>query len=382
MKKTNMDNKKILKELNQLLSKSSVYYKQLVVKNNLKFDFNKPVLLFGAAKLSHVFIRFFKKNGTKILALSDNNKNIIGKQIDGIKIVNKNKIINLFGNDIQIVTTSIYYLEILKDLKKLGFKKIFTPMYFSTLYSNDFDVLVWKNDTKLIIKNKKLINLVYSYLSDNKSRQIFLAIIIFRLLLIENSLKNLRDSGSEYFDRKIIYLSKNEVFLDGGAYDGDTIKMIIKESKNKFNNIYAFEPDNKTYKKLSNYVNKLADPRIKIYKFGLGNKKSTLNFTNEGNLQSKVIKYGETLINIITIDNFIKNKITYIKLDIEGFEKKAILGSKRTIKKYKPKLVICAYHNLYDLWELPILIKNIRPDYKIYLRHYSDFLMDTICYAI
>lgn len=377
-----MINENMAKELNQLLSKSSNYYKQLVIKNNLKFDFKKPVILFGAAKLGSVFIRFFKKKGTKILALSDNNKQIIGKKINEIKIIGKNEIKKLYGKDIQIVTTSLFYSEILKDLKKLGFNRVFEPMYFSTLYSNDFDVLIWKNDIKLIINNKKLINLAYGYLSDKKSRQIFLNIIKFRLLLKNNLLKNIKDFDSEYFDKKIIHISKSEVFLDGGAYDGDTMKIIIKESKNRFKNIYAFEPDNKNYKKLSDYVKRISDSRIKIYKLGLGDKKNTLHFTNEGNLQSKVIKYGETLIKIVPVDYFLETHFTYIKLDIEGFEKKALIGSKNTIKKYKPKLVICAYHNLSDLWELPILIKSIRPDYKIFIRHCSDFLMDTICYAV
>jgi len=200
------NNKNILRELNQLLSKSSNYYKQLVIKNNLKFDFKKPVILFGAAKLGNVFTRFFKKKGTKILAFSDNNKQVIGNKIDGIKIVNKNEIKNLYGKDIQIVATSLFYSEILKDLKKLGFSNLFEPMYFSTLYSKDFDVLIWKNDIKLIIKNKKQINLAYSYLPDEKSRQVFASIIKYRLLLNRNLLKNLQDFESEYFDKKIIHL--------------------------------------------------------------------------------------------------------------------------------------------------------------------------------
>ncbi|NDK10360.1 FkbM family methyltransferase, partial [Candidatus Gracilibacteria bacterium] len=183
-------------------------------------------------------------------------------------------------------------------------------------------------------------------------------------------------------DKKIIHLSDNEVFLDGGAYDGDTIRLIIKESKNRFKNIFAFEPDNKNYKKINNYVRQLKDSRIKIFRLGLGDKNNTLSFTNEGNLQSKVIKYGKIQIKIVPIDKYIDEHFTYIKLDIEGFEKKALIGAKKTIKKYKPKLVICSYHNLNDIWELTILIKKFRPDYKIFLRHYSDFLMDTICYAV
>jgi len=373
---------KTLAELKELLSKSSDHYKQIIIDKNNKFDFKKPVILFGAAKLSDVFIKFFAKKFTKILALSDNNKELIGKKISNIKIISKNEIKKLYGQDVQIVATSYFYEEILTDLKKIGFKKLFDPMYFSTLFSKDFDVLIWKNDIDLIIKNKKLIYKAYNHLTDEESREIFLNILKFRLTQGKDLFNEIKTSKSEYFDKKIIHLSKKEVFLDGGAYDGDTIKLIIKESKNKFKKIFAFEPDEKNFRKIVTYINKIKDPRINVFKLGLGDKRNTLNFTNEGNLQSKVVEFSGIKINIVPIDKYINEGFSYIKLDIEGFEKKALVGSKKTIKKYKPKLVICAYHNLNDLWELPMLIKMINSGYKIYLRHYTNFLMDTICYAV
>jgi len=373
---------KTLVELKKLLSKSSAYYKKIIIDKNQRFDFKKPVILFGAAKLSDVFIKFFKKKYTKILALSDNNKNLIGKKIDNIKIISKNEIKKLYGQNVQIVATSYFYEEILKDLKKIGFKRLFDPMYFSTLFSKDFDVLIWKNNIDLILRNKKAIYRVYDYLIDDESRKIFLNILKFRLTQDKKLFKKIRTSNSEYFDKKIIKLSKNEAFVDGGAYDGDTIKLIIKESKNKFKKIFAFEPDELNFKKITNYIHTLHDSRISVFKLGLGDKNNTLNFTNEGNLQSKVVKSSGVKICIVPIDKYINEEFSYIKLDIEGFEKKALIGSKNTIKKYKPKLVICAYHNLNDLWELPILIKSAHPGYKIYFRHYTDFLMDTICYAV
>ena len=380
-----MTDKKIIIELNKLLTKTSKYYIDLIKNRNNIFDFKKPVVLFGAAKLSIVFINFFKNKGVKIVALSDNSEQIIGKKINGIKVVRKSELKKLFGSNIQIIATSLYYRDILKDLKKGGFTNIFEPMYFSTLYAADFDVLIWKNDISLILKSKKLINKALDLLPDLKSRQIFYNIIKYRLLLDNESLKDLskcKDLNSEYFDKKIIHLTDKEVFVDGGAYDGDTIKLMIKESKNRFKNIFAFEPDSNNFNKMNKYVNKLNDPRIKILEFGLGKKNETLNFTNEGNLQSKVVDYGETKVKIVTIDKFADKMITYIKLDIEGFEKNAIRGAVKTIKNCKPKLAICSYHNSNDIWKLPLLIKKLRPDYKIYLRHYSDYLMDTICYAV
>ena len=381
VKYVHMSKERISEKLHQLLSKSTQHYKHHLIKNSIQFDFKKPTVLFGAAKLAHEYIEFFKKKGTPIVALSDNNTALHGKKMDGIRILSKNEIKKTYGHDVQIVATSLYYLEIIKDIHSMGFKKLFSPLYFSTLYSKDFDVLVWKNDIKLILQNKKKIQEAFALLSDNHSRMIFLRILQFRLLLDEKVLKNIQTRGSEYFDKKLIHLAKDEVFLDGGGYDGDTIKMIIKHTQNRFKDIYSFEPDSANFKKLAAYVKQLNDPRIQVFKLGVGNKKGVLHFTNEGNLQSKIIKKGKKMVKVVPIDAFSDAQFTYIKRDIEGFEKKALLGAKKTIQKGKPKLIVCVYHHAYDLWELPILIKRLRPDYKVHLRHYSDFILETICYA-
>lgn len=370
------------KKLDDLLSKSSLFYKNSILKNNQKFDFRKPVVIFGAAKLSPYFIQYFSYKRTKILALIDNDKNKIGKKLLGFPIMSKKDILRKFGKDVQITVASVHYQEIIKDLKKLRFNYVFNPMFFFTLDHKYFNLLTWKNNINLIFKNKKKIRSVFALLDDERSRKIYIEIIRFRLTFDQSIFNKIKDNTVEYFDKKIIKLSPNEIFLDGGAYDGDTIKTFIRESKNIFKNIYAFEPDNKSYIQLRKYLNKIADERIINNKVGLGKNIEKLYFTNEGNLQSKITNKSKTLIKIIPIDSLKDIAFTYIKLDIEGFEQQALMGAKKTIGQHKPKLAICLYHNIEDLWEIPYLIKKINKNYKFYIRHYTNFLFDTICYAI
>ena len=75
-------------------------------------------------------------------------------------------------------------------------------------------------------------------------------------------------------------------------------------------------------------------------------------------------------------------KITFIKMDVEGSEYKALLGAEKIISCCKPKLAISIYHNPEDIWELPELILKMNPDYKFYIRHYSLAGEDTVLYAI
>lgn len=369
------------KELANLLSKPSSYYKKLILKNNPKFDFKKPVVLFGAGNLGKEFLLYFKKKNTRIIAFSDNDSNKIGKLHFGVKVINKKEIPVVYGKHIQIVASCAKYYEVIKDLKKAGFINLWSPMYFSTLYPKDFNVLVWKNNINIILNNRRKINFIYKLFKDNKSKKTFINILKYRLLLDFRLLKQNVDKSDQYFNTKIIKLTKKEIFLDGGAFNGDTIRIFIKKTNNHFSKIVAFEPDKTNFEKLSSYINK-SDVRIKILNLGIGNRESTLSFSNEGNISSRIISGNNSYkVNIIPIDKF-KEPFTYIKLDIEGYEKKAVLGAKKTLKKYKPKLAISAYHYLKDLWEVPLLIKRINPTYHIFFRRYTGFLHETICYAI
>lgn len=71
-------------------------------------------------------------------------------------------------------------------------------------------------------------------------------------------------------------------------------------------------------------------------------------------------------------------------MDIEGMEKKALIGASNIISKQHPKLCICVYHKSTDLWELPLFIKRMNPYYRIFLRQNSPGVygdVQTVCYA-
>ena len=80
---------------------------------------------------------------------------------------------------------------------------------------------------------------------------------------------------------------------------------------------------------------------------------------------------------MVTLDEDIKEKITTLKMDIEGFEQKAILGATNHIKNDKPKLLLSVYHNNEDLWKIPRMIEEICPGYKFYLRNNGGGIFPT-----
>lgn len=75
--------------------------------------------------------------------------------------------------------------------------------------------------------------------------------------------------------------------------------------------------------------------------------------------------------------------ITLLKMDIEGAEQAALRGAEGLIQtEHPPKLAICIYHRLQDMWEIPLYLKQLVPEYWISIRHHSkDDFIETVCYA-
>lgn len=188
-------------------------------------------------------------------------------------------------------------------------------------------------------------------------------------------------NGLQYFDCPELEIVQNEVFIDAGFLDGGTSKEFIKWCGGNYKMIYAFEPDKQCY--LSGLKLEEEFNNFKLLNLATWNRKETLHFNMTSDGSSQVDKNGNVDVEADSIDNTLFEEIpTFIKMDVEGAEYNTILGAERTIKKYKPKLAISIYHKETDIIEIPLLLMNIRNDYRFYIRHYCTTLAETVLYAI
>ena len=165
----------------------------------------------------------------------------------------------------------------------------------------------------------------------------------------------------------IIHLSDDEVIVDLGAYDGDTIREFLSVTDGKYKKIYAFEPDEKNFRKLTRKTENL--DRIEKFNLGAWDKKETLFFAKKGGRNSRKDEDGIP-VSFDSVDNLVSDKVTFLKMDIEGAEAKALDGARQTIEKYLPKLYVCAYHRNEDMYVLPQKIKEFDSRYNVYFRHH------------
>lgn len=188
--------------------------------------------------------------------------------------------------------------------------------------------------------------------------------------------------GNQYFPPDVIRLKPDESFVDVGAFTGDTISDFLKRIGGSFSSIHGFEMDAANFHELQNTVATLpCAERIFLHPEGCWNESREISYSM-AECQSSIGE-GEARGQVVRLDDALGNaRVTFLKMDIEGAESQALEGARATLLANQPKLAICVYHHIKDLWEIPLFIKGLLPEHRIYLRHHTKLEYETVCYAV
>jgi FkbM family methyltransferase len=193
-------------------------------------------------------------------------------------------------------------------------------------------------------------------------------------------------SGLSYIAKIARNRIAGSTVIDGGAYIGDTAKMILCHYKPS--RIIAIEPEEGAYSRLCEAVRTwglhdrinpirrlLSDHDGEAILWGRGVGASTIR---------KVGAYEEIRDTVATttidsiVDQFSIGNLGLIKLDVEGSEYSSVLGAIKTIKSQRPILVISIYHTAKDFFEIKPLLEQHIIGYKYIIRKMTDDLMKEI----
>lgn len=263
--------------------------------------------------------------------------------------------------------------------KALGVNDLLTRI----LYSQDRKEPTpgMKNAEKYFDKHQKETQVIASLLADDLSREIYFSAINYRKSHDPKDAP-VYSKHDQYFVKNLVPISDKEVFVDCGAYDGDTMKEFVKVSKGNYKKIICFEPVEEYHKRLEKRGSK---NRVTAIRAGVYKESTTLNFNAEGGKGSSITNNAEHTVSIPVraIDDVPEcADATFIKMDVEGAELDALYGAKETILRNHPKLAICIYHYHRDFVEIPKLIHSLVPEYKLYIRHHAFSVNETVLYAI
>lgn len=300
------------------------------------------------------------------------NKKVFG--IDDAAEANK----YLGGNILYILCTRRLqkYLEVLPELGGSIIQYQLLLSLFPELSSEPY-VYTYENikeQIEDILLNVDKYREIFDNLSDEKSKEIFIKILLFRLTYDYRLHMNNANNYPHYFEQDLFQLSDEEVFIDGGGYIGDTLEQFRKLTSGKFKEYHLFEPDEKLIEK----IDCGDDKRIFLHNAGLWKQTTELQFKTQTGLgNGTIIESADDSQNLIKLQVVSLDEIidlaTFIKLDVEGSELAALQGAKKIIKRCTPKLAVCTYHKQQDLRELYDEIAQYG-EYDFYLRTEMDNL--------
>jgi FkbM family methyltransferase len=218
------------------------------------------------------------------------------------------------------------------------------------------------------------------HLHDPVSLKTLDAVLLYRLTWAPEVLDGIRKPEKAiYFEPDVMPLHDQEVLVDGGAYDGDTVRDFAAKTHDRYSHIHAFELDPAV---AAAFAAKTAHmDRVALHSVGLWSGPATLKLQQRTDNGGRISDAGEAKVDLVALDDIDVGVPTVIKLDVEGAEVNALAGAAATIRRDRPKLAICAYHKHDDLVTLFEAIGSIRDDYRFSLRHYSPLVYDTVIYA-
>lgn len=340
----------------------------------------KRLVVVGAADEGMRLVELCGKHGIDVLAVADDNPSKQGIQIGRAKVVPVDALAS-FDRETPIIVASHRVLKAVQRLRAMEFRHVAPFALLQVLDPDSFPPHMfydgWLED---LFAHRDRYLALSQLLSDDMSRQVLDAVVGFRLTLEPEVLSPIIE-WDLYGPASLLTYGENEVYVDGGSYDGDTIRLFIDRVEGKFARVLAFEPDTGTFHRLA--ANFAGERRVEPINAGLHRRAATLRFDNAGTRGSIIVHEGGIAIPVVGLDEVLgDDRVTFIKMNIEGAELEALKGGEHAISRWAPKLAISAYHRPSHLWQVPELIRSLRSDYRLYLRQHDGGVIETVLYAL
>jgi FkbM family methyltransferase len=341
-----------------------------------------PLVLYGAGDVAGYIYDFLYENKIYISDVA-----IDEKYISGRNVFKNKEIVSIESITSKYACTNIFVAFNASGIRNKQEIVARTGINVNKAYWYDIGCThygVQSIDYNYVLKNYEQFKWVYNNLYDDLSKKTLIAFINQRISGKYGYLEEVYNKN-RYFPNDIISIGPDEVYVDCGAYDGDTIELFLKKYEHidgdKYESIYALEPNETNYKKLKERYKHHSN--IFVINKGVWHEKAILAFENKNNLTSRISEYGTQKVHTESIDNILHGKkATYIKMDIEGAELNALQGAKNTIRNFSPKLAVCIYHKKDDLITIPRYIRELKQEYRLFLRAHAYGSNDVVLYAI
>ena len=347
-----------------------------------------PAVVYPAARMGRAAASRLAGRGVRIVAFGDGSPVLWGTRIDGIPVLSPEEIGRQHRRTPVLLASTMFDSVIREDLERRGCETVVPVGYLNLRLADVFVSREYAGGFTAVTDpaNRPAIEEVFAHLADEGSRRMFASKLAFYVDLEKSRLDAIRSEAPIYFDRSVWELGSEESMVDGGAYVGDTLAAFRRATSDRFRAYFAFEPDQDNFAKLAALA--AADrARIEPIAAGLARHTGRLRFSSTSGVDVRLLgedEPGGEALPVVGLEEFFADRQppTLIKMDIEGSEEDALLGAAGLADRAAPKMAISVYHYPTDLWSIPVLLKRLNPDYRLYLRHYTREVDGTVCYAL
>jgi FkbM family methyltransferase len=323
----------------------------------------RPIYIYGMGDGAVKILNVFEEYGISISGIFASDDFVRGHSFMGFKVMKLSEVEAICDDFVIVLAFAVGRKPMYNTILELAKKH--------TLYAPDVPVVV---DGSLFTleycqKYEHELQTVYNMLADEKSKQTFADVINFRLSGKVEYLQNY--STREEVFSEVLKLSSHETYLDLGAYNGDTILEFLETVNYQYDRIVGLEPNIKNFRRLTRNTSTVDN--LDIYNYASWDKKETLLFSSGAGRMSTVQEnaLGKVKeVQAVDVDSLFSQYDTlptFVKMDVEGAEKQAIMGCEKIIRN-GCKLAISLYHRNEDIFAIPLQIKELNPNLKFYIR--------------
>ena len=325
-----------------------------------------PVVLYGTGNAADLLLSIMEKKRISISGVFASDSFVRKRTFHSFKVLSYSDAKRIFGRMCVVMAFGSQDMSVIESVEKIAEEnEFYCPSLLLDEEGNPFSGEYYE-------KHIDEIKCVRDVLSDERSRVIYDSIFYYRLTgKIEYLLPVEEDEEKSWRE---LSLSSSEVFVDCGAYNGDTILRFLRLTEGKYNRIIGIEPDRRNFRKGEKNLSGIE--RIKLYNTLLSDEKGKVLFSSDKGRGNSNNDNGEereaTTIDILLGDE----EPTLMKFDVEGSEEKVLEGAKETIGKYKPKLILSVYHRIDDFWRLTAKVKELNSGYSRFILRTSHSIPD------
>lgn len=326
---------------------------------------DKKIVMYGMGNGADKILAVCEKYGIEVCDFFASDGFVRGHSFHGKRVLSFSETVEKYGADNIIVLLS--FASSLPDVIE-GFKRVASAC---ELYAPDVPVCGDELFCMDFVRaHKEEIREAYELLADDESRTIYENVIYYKLTGDISFLFHAESDKDEVY-KNLLDATSITRYADLGAYNGDTIRELILYAP-KLSRVTAFEPDRRSFRKLSEYCETVNEFEIIKVNAAAWSHEATLTFGDEGNRNSGLFAKGKSVeVTAASLDSVLGGEpVDYIKYDVEGCEHEAIEGSRQTIITHTPRLIVSVYHRSEDIFALPLYIHSLRPEYGLYLRRY------------